>query len=71
MIIGKRNIKSMTSLGVFITESSLVRNLFYIQVELSLRRGNSFREVEQNSFSFKVVVHILNDKFINNSLLII
>ncbi len=52
IIIGKRNIKSITSMGVF-TKASLIRSLLH-PIELSLLRGNSFREVEQNSFSFNL-----------------
>ena len=48
-IIGKRNIKSITSWDVFEYPS-----IYPVEIELSLRRGNSFREVEQNSFSHKL-----------------
>lgn len=51
IIIGKRNIKSITSLDVLGYPSAYPLNQ---SVELSLQRGNSFREVEQNSFSNKL-----------------
>lgn len=48
-IIGKRNTKSITSLGMYCYPSTYPKS-----IELSLRRGNSFREMEQNSFSNKI-----------------
>ncbi len=55
MIIGKRNTKSITSLGIVEYPS-----LCPFEIELSLLRKTStktfipFREVEQNSFSNKL-----------------